>query len=467
MNHDLGIFERHGDVGDVLHPGAAAFDEATESYTVTGSGLNMWHARDEFHYVWREVAGDFTLGADISFIGAGVDPHRKAGIVVRQSLDPGSAYASVVVHGDGLTSLQFRAEKAGTTQEVQANVSAPPRLTLEKHGKYVRLYTNDEFSGAAMILELAEPFYVGLGVCSHNPDVSETAVFSDVEFGQSKAGEMALYSTLETIAIASTDRKVRLCQKTHFEAPNWLSNGSAWLFNSGGLIYRLAIDGKSDPERIDTGFATRCNNDHGVTLDGETLIISDQSEPDRQSRIYTLPIVGGTPKLITENAPSYWHGVSPDGKTLAYCAQRGGQFDIYSIPISGGAEMQLTNSPGLDDGPEFSPGGEFIYFNSERTGKMQVWRMNADGTEQEQLTFDERNNWFPHASPDGKKLVYLSYEPDVTGHPSGKEVELRLMDLNSREIKTLARLYGGQGTINVNSWSPDSRQLAFVSYQNV
>ena len=465
MDNNLGIFERHGDVGDVLHPGTVVFDEATGSYAVTGSGLNMWATKDAFHYVWKEISGDFTLGADIGFPAAGVDPHRKAGVVLRQSLDAGCAYVSAVVHGDGLTSLQFRAKKDGITQEVQANVSAPRRLTLEKRGKYVRLYAHETFSGAATILEFTEPFYVGLGVCSHNPDVSETAVFSNVVLGEPAAGETALYSTLETIAIVSTDRRVRLCAKTHFEAPNWLPDNSAWLYNSGGLIYRLALDGGKS-ERIDTGFATRCNNDHGVTPGGKTLIVSDQSMDDRQSRIYTLPVTGGAPRLVTPSAPSYWHGVSPDGKTLAYCAQRNGQFDIYTIPIGGGEETRLTDTPGLDDGPEFSPDGAKIYFNSSRTEKMQVWRMNADGTGQEQLTFDTRNNWFPHASPDGRWLAYLSYEPGVTGHPPGKEVELRLMDLTSRNIKTLAQFYGGQGTINVNSWSPDSRQLAFVSYQD-
>ena len=467
MNATLGIFERHGDVGDVLHPGTAVFDDATGSYTVSGSGLNMWATKDAFHYVWREASGDVTLGADIAFLGEGVDPHRKAGIVLRQSLDADSAYVSAVVHGDGLTSLQFRAETGGITQEVQANASAPPRLTLEKRGKYVRLYVGDEFSGAATLLEFTEPFYVGLAVCSHNEDVSEKAVFSSVALGEPATGESALYSTLETIAIASTDRRVRLCQKTHFEAPNWLPDGGAWLYNAGGLIYRLAIDGKTSPEQIDTGFAVRCNNDHGVTFDGQTLIVSDQSTEDRQSRIYTLPVSGGAPSLVTPSAPSYWHGVSPDGKTLAYCAQRNGSFDIYTIPIQGGEETRLTDAPGLDDGPEFSPDGAKIYFNSSRTGKMQVWRMNSGGSEQEQLTFDERNNWFPHASPDGRWLAYLSYEPDVTGHPPGKEVELRLMDLASNNIKALARFFGGQGTINVNSWSPDSRQLAFVTYQNI
>ena len=152
-----------------------------------------------------------------------------------------------------------------------------------------------------------------------------------------------------------------------------------------------------------------------------------------KSLIYTLPITGGTPKLVTPTGPSYWHGWSPDGKTLAYCAERDGEFDIYTIPADGGEETRLTTAKGLDDGPEYSPDGQYIYFNSDRTGTMQIWRMRADGSEQEQVTADEFNNWFPHPSPDGQWLVFLSYEKDVTGHPENKDVTLRMMTLDDRE----------------------------------
>jgi Tol biopolymer transport system component len=183
--------------------------------------------------------------------------------------------------------------------------------------------------------------------------------------------------------------------------------------------------------------------------------------------IYTLPIQGGTPTLVTPKGPSYWHGWSPDGKTLAYCAERGGEFDIYTIPAAGGDETRLTTAKGLDDGPEFSPDGRFLYFNSIRTGTMQIWRMQADGSDQEQVTRDEFNNWFPHPSPDGKRIAFLSYEKGVSGHPANQDVTLRLMTLDDRRTEVLARCFGGQGTINVPSWSPDGRQLAFVTYQLV
>jgi Tol biopolymer transport system component len=202
-----------------------------------------------------------------------------------------------------------------------------------------------------------------------------------------------------------------------------------------------------------------------LSPDGSTLVISDHSQEDRMSRIYTLPSVGGVPKLITEAGPSYWHGWSPDGRTLAYCAERNGEYDIYTIPAEGGVERRLTTAKGLDDGPDFTADGQWIYFNSDRTGQMHIWRMHPDGSAQEQVTHDEFNNWFPHPSPDGKWLVFLSYDKEVQGHPENKDVCLRVMPLAGGKIEILARLFGGQGTINVPSWSPDSRRIAFVSYQ--
>jgi Tol biopolymer transport system component len=209
----------------------------------------------------------------------------------------------------------------------------------------------------------------------------------------------------------------------------------------------------------------RCNNDHGVSPDGKLLVVSDQSQGDQKSRIYTLPLGGGAPALVTPNAPSYWHGWSPSGETLAYCAERNGEFDVYTIPVRGGKETRLTDAKGLDDGPEYSHDGISIYFNSDRSGRMQLWKMNADGSEQTQLTDDELNNWFPHPSPDGRWLVFLSYPKDIRGHPEDKDIQLRRMSLADRKVDVLARFIGGQGTINVPCFSPDSKRIAFVSYQ--
>jgi Tol biopolymer transport system component len=200
--------------------------------------------------------------------------------------------------------------------------------------------------------------------------------------------------------------------QAHFEAPNWSRDGKYLLFNQGGRIYKLPVSG-GEPQLLDTGFAVRCNNDHGISPDGTQLVISDQSQEKRQSLIYILPIGGGTPKRITQLGPSYWHGWSPDGKTLAYCAERNGEYDIYTIPVGGSEEKRLTTAPGLDDGPDYSHDGQYIYYNSERSGLMQIWRMKTDGSDQVQITSDQYNNWFPHPSPDGKWIVFLTYEKDV------------------------------------------------------
>ena len=469
-----GVFAGHSDVGAPKRAGSATFDTASGSYKVGGGGRNMWFTNDAFHFVWKKVSGDVTLAANILFEGQGMDPHRKACLLIRQSLDSDSAYADAALHGDGLTSLQYRESKGAMTREIQSNVSGPQRLRIEKRGKYVSMSITPvggtwRPAGGSFRLELPEPFYVGLGVCAHNDDALEMAVFSNVELIEGAVPVMAkssLLSTLETITLSSKDRRVVWWTTNLIEAPNWLPDGTNLLFNSKGRILRIPTGG-GEPVLIDTAFAIRCNNDHGLSPDGTQLVISDQSQGDRRSRIYTLPLAGGTPKLVTERGPSYWHGWSPDGQTLAYCAERNGEFDIYTTPAGGGAETRLTEAQGLDDGPDYSPDGKSIYFNSDRTGRMQVWRMKPDGTQQEQVTRDDYNNWFPHPSPDGKWLVFLSYEPDVKGHPENKDVMLRLLLLADGKIDVLAKLFGGQGTINVPSWSPDSRKLAFVSYQLV
>ena len=468
-----GIFEDHADIGAPRRAGGVQYSPADSSYTVAGGGVNMWFVRDAFHFAWRRVAGDIALGADIRWIGTGGNPHRKACLLIRQSLDPDAPYADAVLHGNGLTSLQYREVRGGPTHEIQSSLNAPARLRITREGStfFMSVAAPGERlhpAGGSFRIDMADPVYVGIGVCAHDSDALEQAVFSHVELNAGRApagGEQMLESTLETIDIASTDRRAVYVTRDHIEAPNWSRDGAHFLFNSGGRIYRLPAGGGT-PQVVETGPAVRCNNDHGLSPDGSLLAISDQSE-DGSSRIFVLPAAGGTPRRVTAQAPSYWHGWSPDGATLAYCAQRNGQFDIYTIPVSGGTETRLTNAPGLDDGPDYSPDGKYIYFNSERTGSMQIWRMTTDGSVQEQVTADGYNNWFPHPSPDGRWIVFLTYGADVKGHPENKDVMLRMMPAAGGEIRVLARLFGGQGTINVPSWDPASQHIAFVSYRLV
>jgi Tol biopolymer transport system component len=471
QERNVGLFEENGDVGTVGRKGSVEYDAAKGTYTVSGGGENMWAKTDTFHFVWKRMSGDISLSAGVWFPESGGNAHRKACLMIRQSLAADSAYVDAALHGDGLTSLQYRDTAGGLTHEIQSNTNGPVHIRIEKHGSYffmsiAKAKWELRHAGGGTMLQLKEPFYVGLAVCAHDDKTLEKAVFLNVELTNDKytpPDKPVVESTLETIAVASTDRRAVYHIHSRIEAPNWSGDGKWLYYNGGGRIYKIAREG-GEPTVLDTGTAIRCNNDHGLSPDGTQLAISHHGEYGK-SRIYVVPLGGGTPRLVTPLGPSYWHGWSPDGKTLAYCAERNGEFDVYSIPAAGGDEKRLTTAPGLDDGPEYTPDGKYIYFNSERTGTMQIWRMKADGSEQEQVTKDEFNNWFAHPSPDGKWIVFLSFEKDVKGHPPDKDVQLRIMPIGGGEIRTLAKLFGGQGTINVPSWSPDSKSVAFVSYR--
>jgi Tol biopolymer transport system component len=470
---DLGQFERSTDVGQVSLPGSARFDPAAGRYQITGGGANMWDTDDAFHFVWRQVSGDLKLSTRIAFVGTAGDPHRKAGWMVRQDLDPNAAYVDAVVHGDGLISLQYRAEKGGPTREIQAPLKAPAAIRLERDDNLFTLSVagpDGLFQPVgSMTVTLADPVYAGLAVCAHDDTRRETAVFSEVDMqtlGVIPAGERVLESTLETIEIETGRRRIVHRVRDHFEAPNWSPDGKTLVFNSHGRLYSILVAGGT-PRQIESGLADRCNNDHGLSPDGKWLALSHNTE-DRGSLIYIIPSQGGEPRLVTRRGPSYWHGWSPDGKTLTYCAERNDEYDVYTISIQGGPETRLTTAPGLDDGPEYSPDSKYIYFNSVRTGTMKIWRMRPNGGQQKQITSDEEYaDWFAHPSPDGKWLVFLSYDKSVVGHPANEQVTLRLMPVAGGRPRILAHLFGGQGTINVPSWSPDSKHVAFVSYRLV
>ena len=265
------------------------------------------------------------------------------------------------------------------------------------------------------------------------------------------------------------DKKSVLLTKEnrHFEAPNWSRNGTYFLLNSNGKIEKYSLKGKYI-ETILTGDLEKCNNDHGISFDGRTLYFSSGKNEikNHNSFIYKISLKGGTPKILTSKSPSYWHGISPDNKYIVYCAERNGNYDIFKMNSDGGKEMRLTKNENLDDGPEFSPDGKYIYFNSFRTGKMQIWRMLVDGSNKEQMTFDEYSNWFAHIAPHNQNAVLISYlEDQGQNHPFGRQVKLRLLNLNTKKVSNLtSSFFGGQGTINVHSWNPEGTQFAYVSY---
>ena len=260
------------------------------------------------------------------------------------------------------------------------------------------------------------------------------------------------------------------------EAPNWLNDGNTLLYNADGKIYRYEID-KDHVEQVDTGFCVQCNNDHVPSPDNQLLAVScmppELTDGTYESHIYVLPMTGGEPKDLTGPGLSYLHGWSPDGKELAYCAFRKKpeeeimRIEICTIPSDGGKETCLTDGKGYNDGPEYSPDGKHIWFNSTRSGLMQVWRMNSDGSGLTQMTDSDANNWFGHVSPDGKHVIYLTFangELEPNEHLPNMYVSLGMMDYDGQNKKKLLDLFGGQGSINVNSWAPDSRRIAYVKY---
>jgi hypothetical protein len=267
-------------------------------------------------------------------------------------------------------------------------------------------------------------------------------------------------SSLEIGSLAGGRSSVVLATDALIEAPNWHPDGASLLVNGGGRLFRVPLDAPALVP-VETGFADRCNNDHGFSPDGRRIAISHHAGDG--SAIYTLPAEGGEPVRETPAAPSYWHGWSPDGATLAFCGERGGAFDIYTIPADGGDERRLTERAGHNDGPDYDPEGR-IWFNSDRSGQAQIWRMAADGSGLARMTDDGLVNWFPHPSPDGRHVLYLAFPAGTRGHPRDLDVALRLMRPDGRGARTAVELFGGQGSINVPCWAPDGSAFAYVRY---
>jgi len=471
----VGIFDHHEDVGTPKLKGNAVYNKEDQTYTLSGAGKNMWTNADQFHFAWKKIKGDFMFRATVRFIGKGVAGHRKIGIIARDKLTTDSRYADACVHGGEplLTSLQFRAADGEITDQVAVSSYLPTEIEFERIGNtfsFSAATYGQNYKTVSKEMMLSEEPYVGLFICSHVEDVIEQAVFSNVQIIIPPATDYTPYkdyigSHLEVMDVATGQRKILHSAPNSLQAPNWTPDNKYLIYNSEGLIYRYELaNGKIS--KLNTGEVTDNNNDHVLSFDGKMLGLSNHL--GGKSTIFIMPSEGSDkPEQITQEAsgPSYLHGWSPDKKTLIFTGQRNKQFDIWAVDIATKKETALTNSSTLDDGPEYSPDGKYIYFNSVRTGIMKLWRMNPDGSNPVQLTFDDYNDWFPHISPDGKWIVYISFPVDMdpASHPFYKKVYLRLMSVTGSVPRNIAYIYGGQGTINVPSWSSDGKKIAFIS----
>jgi len=467
----VGIFDGGSDIGEVVHPGIAHYDATKKTYTITAAGENMWSTKDAFYFVWKKVSGNVDLSADIRFPQEGGRAHRKAVLIFKQDLTADGVYADAALHGSGLTALQYRRARGTTTQDVELNIDLPQTAHIVKRGDNITMFLSmhgekPHQAGAAIKLHFEEPFYVGIGVCSHDKDVADTAVFSNVKLkkpGPLAVNKLVIFSTLQTIQTADNFRRSMMVrtQRGRIGAANWTKDGQTLYFNRDGQIWKTDILGTSQ-ERVNVGNLW-CDDNHGLSPDNRFLAISCAQARGQATTIYVIPLNGEKTRRLTQEGSAEFHGWSPEGTMIAFAGTRNDHSDIFTLPAQGGPESRLTFS-GINDGPDFGPDGK-IYFNSNRSGTMQIWRMNADGTQPEQMTTDNAEDWFPHVSSDGKQMVYLSYAKGTQGHPADRDVELRIMNLHDGQVRVVVDLFGGDGTLNAPSWSPDNHHLAFTGYE--
>ena len=474
---NIGLFDQHTDVGNPTLKGNTVYDAKNQTYTLSGAGANIWAKSDQFQFIYKKIKGDFIIKATVHFIGKGVDGHRKIGIMARDQLTTGSRYADGALHGGEphLTSLQYRLSDGDTTGQVIVASRFPTEIEFERSGNTFILSTAVRGEGYKTVkkeMSLNEEAFVGLFISSHRDSVIERAVFSNVRITiPPKKGYQPyrdyIPSNLEVMDIATGHRKVLMTAPGSIQAPNWTKDGKTLIYNSAeGLMYNYDLQSGS-VNQLKTGSAINNNNDHVLSFDGKMIGLSNYAG-DHKSTIYIMPVTGSDNpiKVSSETSGhSYFHSWTKDGKDLIFTGERNKEWDIWSINIATKKEKNITNFPGLDDGAELTPDGKYIYFNSTRTGTMKIWRMKPDGSQQEQVTFDEFNDWFPHFSPDGKWLVYISFPKDIDPetHPFYQKVTIKLMPAAGGVPKIVAYLFGGQGSINVPSWSPDSKKIAFVS----
>jgi TolB protein len=474
-----GIFSHHQDVGAPKLAGNAVYDPTDQTYTLSGAGQSHPTSLDQFHFVGQKLTGDFIVQATVRFIGAGANPRRSLGIIARDTLTGPSRYAAACVQGAPHTALRYRSTNGATTGQIELSSFHPTEIQLARTGNTFRFSAavfGESYKSVSFDVALHDEAHVGLFISSQEEGVVEQAVFSNVRVIIPAAADFKPYSDylgshLEVMDVATGLRKVLHSDPGSIQAPNWTPDDKLLFNSAAGVMYAYDI-ATHEVAELNTGKCRQNNNDHVLSFDGKMLALSNYAGDPRRSVAFILPATGSDePKQITspEAGHTFLHGWSPDGKKLVFTGGRKGETgnfrNLWAVDVDTKVETALTPPGTLDDGPEYTPDGKFIYFNSVRTGTMQIWRMRPDGSQPEQVTFDEYNDWFPHISPDGKWLVYIAFPTDMDpwSHPFYRQCYIRLMPTAGGVPKTIAYLYGGQGSMNTPGWSPDSKRIAFVT----
>lgn len=473
QQNSLGSFDYQGDLGNQIIKGSSVYNKTDQTYQLFGTGNTV---NEQIHYLCNKIKGDFIISATVNFSNKSNNSKREAGIIATEKLDTNSRFISCNVF-DSIplpAAMKFKLNPNDNINELKISSYKPTEIYLERNGnKFIFSVASygENYKTVDKTVTIDSELYVGIYLKSDNEKNKEHAIFSNVRVIIPAKRNFRSYrdyigSHLEIMDVTTGLRKiVYSLPDVSIQAPNWTKDNKELIYNVNGKLYTCALaDGKIS--ELYTGEIPDLDGDHTLSFDGKMLGFS--GPVGDSEAIYIMPFKRSEiPVKITsgDTGPSYLHGWSPDKSSLVFTGKRNNIFDIYSVNIATHKETKLTHNAVLDDGPEFTPDGKYIYFNSVRTGTMEIWRMNPDGSNQEQITFDEYNNWFPHISPDGKWIVYLAFPKDIdpSDHPFYKNIYIKIMPSTGGAPKTIGYVYGGQGTMNEPNWSPDSKNITFVS----
>ncbi|WP_018615470.1 TolB family protein [Segetibacter koreensis] len=474
----VGIFDGQTDIGQVIQPGVAMYDTETDEYEILSPATNNGLLnQDPIHFVWKQIKGDFIIYAQVNLLARDTNLSTRLGCMIRTNLDANSPNISASIDEKGETSIEYVKDPDDSINEVRYALKNANVIQLQRDGNdyiiRVAKFGEPFITRQVTNLNLGDDVFVGLFIGSINQDKVEKGIYNNIRLTIPVPKILSIYRTdigsnLEILDIETGNRKIVYSDTSSIHAPIWQKDGNTLIYGKQGLLYTFDLVRKKCT-LLNTAGMKNNSNDHVLSCDGKMLGICIRPTETEAPIMYTVPASGGHPKRISKKGPSFPHCWSLDGKMLLFAGSREGEFEIYKISARGGKEYRITNTRGMDDCPEYSPDGKYIYFSSNRTGSMHIWRMKPDGSDQEMVTAGGFYDWFPHVSPNGKWIVFLSYSKDdasPSGHPSYRQVYLRLMPVSGGEPKIIAYVYGGQGTINSPCWSPDSKKIAFASYSD-